>query len=135
MTVEASVIFPMVFGGIIFTIYLGIYLYNVSVIKQIAYISALRGSQIAADSSSEVEEYVEEQLGNLLDSKILMKENVEQEIKVSGKRIKVKLSMSLTVPWSEDGGWKIEREAGITRYNPVDIIREVRKANDGQISE
>ena len=34
MTVEASLVFPMILGGIIFTIYLGIYLYNVSVIKQ-----------------------------------------------------------------------------------------------------
>ena len=60
MTVEASVVFPMILGGIIVTIYLGIYLYNISVMKQAAYIAALRGSQLITVSSSEKEEYVKE---------------------------------------------------------------------------
>lgn len=138
MTIEASVIFPMITGGIIFTIYLGIYLYNVSVIKQTAYIAALRGSQMVTDSSDEVEAYVKEQLESLLDQKIIMKKDIEQEIKVSVGTVKVKLSMNLAPPlgegiFSEMGLWKIEKEVRMERYHPVDFIRKVK--NESQISK
>ena len=140
MTVEASLVFPIILGGIIFIIYLGIYLYNISVIKQTAYIAALRGSRLMTYSSSEVEEYVKEQLDNLLNSKILIKENINQEVKVSSGKIKVKLSIDFMIPlsegiFSEMKLWKIEKEAEVIRYHPVELIREVRKRNEGQISK
>lgn len=140
MTIEASLIFPMILGGIIFTIYLGIYLYNVSVIKQAAYIAALRGSQLINTSSSEIEGYVKEQLECLLDSKILIKENIRQEIKVSYGKIKVKLSMDMNVSlnkgvFSKMELWKVEKEAVAMRYHPVNFIRKVRKRNESQVSK
>lgn len=140
MTVEASVVFSMVFGGIIFTIYLGIYLYNVSVMKQISYIAALRGSQLTSVSSGEMEEYIKEELDNLLNSKILMKENIEQEIKVTSGKVKVKLKMNMLVLlnkgiFSEIGLWEIENEAEVKRYDPVDFIRKVKGQNASQISK
>ena len=51
MTIEAALIFPIILGGIVFTIYLGFYLYNASVIKQVSYIAALRGSQLTESAS------------------------------------------------------------------------------------
>ena len=140
MTVEASIVFPMILGGIIVTIYLGIYLYNISVMKQAAYIAALRGSQLITVSSSEKEEYVKEQLDSLLSSKILTKESIQQEVKVSYGKIKVKLSMNIIMfpggdIFSKPGLGKIEKEAEVMRYYPVDFIREVRKQNESQMSK
>ena len=42
MTLEASLILPVIFAGIIFAIYVGIYFYDISTMKQVAYIGALR---------------------------------------------------------------------------------------------
>jgi len=57
MTIEASLIIPVIVGGIIFVLYLGIFLYNSGTIKQTAYIAALRGSQMKNMSQKEMETY------------------------------------------------------------------------------
>ena len=44
MTLEATLIYPMIFGGILFTISLALYLYNAVVVKQVTSVAALRGS-------------------------------------------------------------------------------------------
>ena len=138
MTVEAALVFPMILGGIVFIIYLGIYLYNASVMKQTAYIAALRGSQLITDSLAEVEEYVKEELDSLLDSKILTKESIQQEIKISHGKIKVKLSMNFTLPLVGEISSEliqIEKEAEVVRCRPVYFIRKVRKGYESQISK
>jgi len=139
MTLEASLILPVIFAGIIFTIYLGIYLYDISTMKQMAYIGALRGSQLMNASAKEVEIFVEQQLEQLLDRKILIKEDLQKEVKVSYGKVKVKIVMNLKIPllqWitKDTGLGVIEKEAEAFRVHPVNFIREVRE-NESQISE
>lgn len=140
MTVEASLVFPIIFGGIIFTIYLGLYLYNAGVIKQVSYIAALRGSQLSQSTSKQIEIYVEEQLEKLINEKILGKGEIEQNIIISLNEVKVKIEMKMAVPFMEgvpfgDELWKIKSEARVSRINPVNIIRGVRRTNESKISE
>ena len=140
MTVEASLIMPIILGGIVFTIYLGIYLYNVCAIRQAAYIAALRGSQLRNASSSEIEVYVEQELEKLLSGQILAKNKIGKEIKVSLHKIKVEINTDMKALFtgfisSKTGFWTVEIEAEANRVNPVDIIRNVRKLNESQISK
>lgn len=140
MTLEASLVLPVIFAGIIFAIYLGIYFYDISTMKQVAYIGALRGSQLMNASAEEVKIFVEQQLEQLLNSKILIKENLQKEVKVSYGKVKVKLVINLKIPFMQ---WisretklnVIEKEAEAVRVHPVNFIREVRKRNESQISE
>lgn len=140
ITIEASMVFPLVLGGIIFIIYLGFYLYNASVIKQVSYIAALRGSQLRERSSEQIKTYIEEQLQQLSEEKLLTGREIKQEIAVSFYEIKVKVKMDMT-PWFLRGVpymdkiWEIKKEAKVSRINPVDIIRGVRKINESKISE
>ena len=83
MTLEASLVIPIVIGGIIFILFLGFYLYNVCVVKQGSYIAALRGSQLMDATSDEVEAYVQQQLENLVENQILAEEDIEKEISAS----------------------------------------------------
>ena len=135
MTVEASMIFPLIFGGIIFTIYLGIYLYNVAVVNQVAYISALRGSQLTQATTTQIELYVEEQLEKLLEDNILGAKEIEQDIIVLPNGVKVKIMVKMAVvlmegvPFHEEL-WKIKGEAKVSRINPVNVIRGVRRINE-----
>lgn len=138
MTVEATLVVPMIFVGIIFTIYLGLYLYNASTIKQAAYIAALRGSQLTGVSSETIENYVEQQLEELLNDQILARGNVQMEIKVSSQKVRVRIMTDMNMPFTQFLSfainlWTIETEA--VRINPVDIIRNVRKADGSQISK
>ena len=139
-TVEASLIMPLILGGIIFTIYLGLYLYDVCVIKQAAYIAALRGSQLADASTGEIEIYVDRQLEKLLGNQILAKRCVEQAVNVTANKVKVKINANIKMPFAEfvsavTGLWEIESSAEADRVNPVNIIRNVRKINDNPISK
>lgn len=140
MTIEASLIIPFILGGIVFIIYLGLYLYNACVMKQAAYIAVLRGSQLTDASSGEVEIYVEQQLEKLLENQILARENIRQEIKVSAHKVKIGLNTDIKMPFAEFTSsvtelWKIKSEAEASRVNPVEIIRNVRKINESQISK
>ena len=140
MTVETSLIVPMILGGIIFTIYLGLYLYNVCIIKQSAYIAALRGSRLTGVTSEAIETYAEQELGKLLNHKILANGNVRQEIRVSSHKVKVGITMDMNMlffQWitSVSNFGTVESEAEADRINPVDIIRNVRKAYGSQISK
>ena len=90
MTVEASLVFPMILGGIIFTIYMGFYLYNITVINQVSYIAALRGSRQVQLSDTELKKYVEKQLEQLIDDKLFFVTGVSKEIDISINKIILK---------------------------------------------
>ena len=140
MTLEASLVLPVIFAGIMVMIYWGIYLYDMSVMKQVAYIAALRGSRISDASAEDVKGFVEEQLEQLLERKIMMKENLQKEVKVTYGKVKVKVVMNVKIPlihWITDDMefGIIEKEAEAVRIDPVNFIREVRKRNESQISE
>ena len=140
MTIEASLIFPVLLCGIIFIIYIGFYLYNAGTIKQAAYIAALRGSQVKHESLDTVERYVEQELEKMLMNRMLVKENMENKVKVSLNKVNVEIEFAMKVPFlqwffPEIKLWKIEEKAEAARINPVDIIRNVRKINGSQISE
>lgn len=140
MTIEASLVIPFIIGGILLLLYLGFYLYNSCVIQQAAYIAALRGSQLLNASSSEIETYVQQQLENLLINQILAEENIEKEVSVSAGKVKARINSNMKMPLTEwislrIDFWSIESEAEVSRLNPVDIIRNVRKINGSQISK
>lgn len=135
MTAEAALVFPLIIGGIIFTIYLGFYLYNVCTINQISYVAALRGSQLKKVSVNEIEDYVREELKNMLINQLLASEKVEQEVKVTMGKVKVKFDWNIEMPFAkwislETKIWPVEKEVTANRLNPVDIIRGVRRMSD-----
>ena len=134
MTVEASLVIPLIFGGIIFVLYIGFYLYNFVTVRQVAYIAALRGSQMKEASSSEIENFVEKQVDELLLGQILAKESIKKEVEVFTGSIKVKIYTSVKIPFAgllsiTDNFWEIRGESRVNRTEPIEIIRGVRKIN------
>lgn len=135
LTIEAALVIPMVLGGIVFILYVGFYLYNLVAMKQTAYIAALRGSQMKQDSSAKIKKYVEEQVDELLTGQILAKEDIEKEVKVSTGTIKVKIYTKLEFLFAkllflEETNWEIKGEAQVSRADPIEIIRGVRKIDE-----
>lgn len=139
MTVEASLVIPIILGGIIFVMYVGFYLYNAATIKQIAYIAALRGNQMKNVSSYEIENYVEKQIEEMLSRQILSGKIMRKEVKVSRESINVKIYTEFKIPFTGLAGMEnilreIIREAEVERTNPMGVIRGVRRVNEYQVS-
>lgn len=135
LTIEAALVIPMILGGIVFILYVGFYLYNLVAMEQTAYIAALRGSQMKQASSAKIKKYVEEQVDELLTGQILAKEDIEKEVKVSTGKIKVKIYTKLEILFAkllflEETNWEIKGEAQVSRADPIEIIRGVRKIDE-----
>lgn len=140
MTVEASLVMPMILGGIVLVICLGMYLYNVCTLQQAVYIAALRGSQQLGMSAEEVKEYTDRQLELLLEGQILAKSGLERTVCVSSRRVEARTEMKSQMPFfqgllSVTEVWTIEKTGKADRINPVDIIRNKRRFYGSYISE
>ena len=132
MTVEATIIYPFVFGGILFTICLSMYLYNAAVLNQISYIAALRGSLQTEMSQKEIKSYVSEQITTLWKEKTLFVTKTQENITVTDLKVKVLIKGKVNLPLLKfpflDFNWnelKTESEAGI--IHPVKKIRNLRR--------
>ena len=132
MTVEATLLYPFVFGGILFTICFSMYLYNVAVLNQVSYIAALRGSLQKEMSQKEIKSYVSEQITSLWKEKTLFITKTQETITVTDFKVQVMIKGKVNLPFIEfpflNFDWKevkAEAEAGI--INPVKKIRNIRR--------
>lgn len=132
MTVEASLLYPLIFGGILFTICLSLYLYNVAVLQQITYIAALRGSLQSEMNEKETKTYVSNQIKDLLKEKTIFITKIQESIVVSQTKVKVEIKAKVNLPFVEfpflNLKWKelnTKSEAGI--IHPVMRIRNTRR--------
>lgn len=132
MTVEAAFLMPMAVAGVVFTIYLGFYLYNLCVIHQVAYTAALRGSLERNLSQSEVQQYTEQELEKLIDGRLMAISHIEKEVKVGISKVEVYISAEIEMPFAafisdKIGIWRIQKTAEAGRIDPVFVIRNIRK--------
>ena len=139
MTVEASFLFPLIFGAILFTISLALYLYNATVLKQIASIVALRGSgQEVAEE--ELDGYLETQVDQLVKERLILVSKVEKKIQVRESKVLVRLKANVNLPFLEipflNFKWQeLEFESRAERIHPVKIIRDMRRLYGSEISQ
>lgn len=135
MTIEASMIIPMIIMGIIFVIYVGFYLYDVSVIRQISYVAAMRAGQQKDFTEKEMRQYAKKQLKELLEERLLAVETWEEEIEVNFRKVRISVTAKVRMPFSgfatyKFGLWRISSTAEVTRVDPVKMIRIMRGSND-----
>lgn len=134
MTIEASAIIPMTVFLIVFIIYLSFYLYNLCLLKQVAYTSALRGSQILTGTDAEIKTYVEAQIEQLIGEKLILVESWEKEVSVSLGNVEVKLYGDMNPLFLNNFGlettWDLKSEGLAKRIDPVTFIRLIRMGGD-----
>lgn len=135
MTVEASIIMPMIVIVLVFILYIGFYLYDVCVAGQFAYIAALRTSQQKELTMEELEAYGKKQLEELVTDRLVVTDTRQEKIKVTVRKIEVEISTMIQMPFSnfiseKMGLWKIRGNGEVVRTDPVKYIRSVRGKND-----
>lgn len=128
MTVEVTMIYPLIFGGILFTVCLALYLYHASVVKQVACIAALRGSLELQLSKKEIENYVDDEIDKLISERLLLVSKVETQIEVTESNIRVRVKTKVNLPFIRipflNFNWKkLDFNSQAKRINPVNIIR------------
>ena len=132
MTLEASLVYPLIFGGILFTISLALYLYNAAVVRQVSCVAALRGSLEVGLSEKETESLVNSELNKLIKERLFIISRIKKEVKVTETKISVRLKAKVNLPMIEipflNFKWKeLEFETQAKRVKPVKIIRDTRR--------
>lgn len=132
MTLEASLVYPLIFGGILFTISLALYLYNAAVVRQVSCVAALRGSLEVGLSEKETESFVNSELNKLIKERLFIISTIKKEVKVTETKISVRLKAKVNLPMIEipflNFKWKeLEFETQAKRVKPVKIIRDTRR--------
>lgn len=139
MTVEASLIMPLVFLVILFIIYVGFYQHDRCVMEQAAYRAALRGSSLYGADKDEKYRAVEDTLRELTENGlVVMEETHEIQIK---EQITILSEGNLRIPLSGlveltgSGEWSAEKKTESRLSDPVFFIRLCRKLELGEKKE
>ena len=129
-------IIPLLILAVVFIIFLGFYLYNTCILHQVAYTAALRGSLVKEGNNAQIEAYTHRELEKLIEGRLLAVKGWEGQVRVSGSRVKVELSMDVYIPvggWllEKTGLWVFQTNAEARRLEPVSIIRTIRAFTGG----
>ncbi len=135
LSLEASLIVPLIFMLIICFIYLMFFLYDSCLIKQVAYTAALRGSQEKRLSEKEIEQKVNQNIEELIGNRLIMSSEISRVINVSVFQVEVEIQSVVKMPFPNTfifnmSEWKINEKAVAKRVDPVSYIRGVRKAKE-----
>ncbi len=120
LTVEASMIMPLVIFLMALLIYLTFFLYNRCVLSQDAYILAFRGSISDKEGESEILEYLEESAGIQFGNKYVGMKDLHKSITISNK------SVTVRIQGKSGKGWNLEAIGEAHISDPEETIRRIR---------
>lgn len=131
MTLEASLLMPVIVVLCVFTMLLSFYLYTTAFLNQAAYIAALRGSLTEEGDPAAV---TEAELSRLLEERILPVRNPDREISVTGTSVRVVLEAEISLPVSgilpvETQIWRIRADKKAFFRDAAAFIRGVRRVS------
>lgn len=132
MTVEASLLMPLIVALIAALMILSFYMYMVCFLNQTAYKAAFRGSCVPEEDAGRRKTVTAGELDRLLEERILPVGNPEKEIHVSGTAVEVILRARLELPvpgiWgTEKVVWSVTADKKAQIRDAPAFIRGVRK--------
>lgn len=135
LTVEASMIVPLVIFLIGFIFYLTFYLYNRCVVSQDTYILAFRGSTCSyscGKSPSEIKQSVVEKSGKQFGEKYVAIQTFVSTVEADKKKIIVEASGTMNADFSRwllpQRNWRFAAKGQAERICPTACVRKVRLA-------
>ena len=99
MTLEAAMVFPIVFTSIVLMIYLSFFIYDRCRLENCAYMASLRGSRMITESNEEIYEEVSRYAGELINGHLIAATNVTQHVEVSMNEVKVSYTAKVVPPF------------------------------------
>lgn len=138
-TVEMALLFPVILGVVLFTMGLGFYMYNLSVMDMAAYETAIEGARWSGASEEYIEEKLEEQGEAAIKGRLIAVREPSVSVTVKGDQVQVVCGGKYLFPvvniflgGSADGK-NISVRGQAKTQAPVDWIRNLRKV--GKMAE
>lgn len=135
-TVEAGMIFPVVFGVVLLVIYLLLFQYNRCLLEQDVAALALKGCSIQKANKEDVMQELE-YYANIMDrSKYLAWDWGAEHLVLEGATVRVEESGSLFFPfgefvqWEEDNAWEVAVAYENQCVSPTNFLRFCRKVRE-----
>lgn len=132
LTIEASLLFPLIMMVIVICIYAMFFLHDRTVLDESAYEAALRGCEITSEHG-DVMSKVRATSDETLEGRLLSTKNVKTDVEITGHDIKVKYTGEFVVPGGvnlvPEAGFKeleIRAEGHCSRREPVSYVKEFR---------
>ena len=132
LSIEASFLLPFTTLLLWFLIVTGFFLYNVSYIRQSAYVASVRGASMKRAGREEIETETETQIEKLLENKLIMIDRWSCNIRVDLSHVNVTIETEMKQPIfsiisKKLGLYSIRGSGSAVRFDPVKIIRDSRK--------
>ncbi len=131
LTIEASLIVPLVLLVISFMFYCTYHLYHKCVLAQDVYIVAFRGSAVHDQDSTEIREALEQEAVRQFGNKYFSKHRMLGQAQVSQDTISLEASVTTKTSWMSDllsdQRWTIRMKREAYMIRPVEWIGRIRR--------
>ncbi|MCR5107143.1 MAG: pilus assembly protein [Lachnospiraceae bacterium] len=131
MTIELSLLMPVILGVLIFIIFLGFYLHDRCILTKACYYAAMKGSEQTDDDNAYI--VSEEALNEVINNRLIGKWESRESIYVDEEKITVSLEAGITFNNSlffgllDDNRMGLKRSAVAYRINETDYMRKKRR--------
>lgn len=133
-TVELSILMPMICTLILLLLYLGLYLYNRTVLYGAAYLAAYRSVFKANAANEDAYLVADRELQEQMDRQLVVMNGIQTDITVTYDEVLVSYEGRMEVPFIDEhspfhdwGLFYVQEEVSAKRHKPVTFIRQCRK--------
>ncbi len=133
MTVEVSLLFPVIMIAMVCMIFLSFYCYDRCIMEQCAYAAALRGSSNRFADTQEAYDETFAAAQELIEHKLFAVKQIHTTVRVSGLKVTVSYECEINMPFGEmlkrmtgEEGWCMEVSKSMPRNKTVAILRGIQ---------
>ena len=130
VTIEYSLLLPVLLLIFTFLVYIGVYLHNQCVIQTNMYILAVEGARLSADDTSQRISLLREQEKKLYKDKYILTEKLQTTYRVVGNKLIISGSGQMTNPFWKFGigedFWQLSAESIVHINNSWDRMRQLK---------
>ena len=136
MTIECTMVMPLVLSSIMLILTLAIYMYNDTLVSCASINSAMAGLYIINDSNKEIVKASEDEAVLLLSDKLISEKSVDVDVKANALYVESSIDMTMNlpdiIPFINDDLrdiFGIHHEYKVLQINPASVLRDVEKIN------
>jgi hypothetical protein len=134
VTIEYSILLPMILLVATFLVCIGMYLYNQCIFQTNLYILAIEGARIESNKEKDIIQYLCNKEKDLYKNKYILMEKEETLYKIKGNRLVItaKGEMSNILQSFNIGNetWKLYAESEAWLYKPGELLRIMKETSD-----
>lgn|GEM_PF-1825328 len=136
LTIECTMVMPVILSAIILIMTLAIYMYNDTVVSCACINSAMAGLYIINDSNGDIVKAAEDEAILLLDKKLVGEDEVKVEVKANPIYVESCIDMNMNLPYAVPfigdelrDAFDIHHDFKVMQINPASVLRDVNKYN------